>query len=60
MRGWQSSGGFVAPWLTGGCVLQGGDINDPAHSTGRYQGWPTDINGCPECIIPDERAIEYR
>ena len=47
-----------APWMSGN--WQGGDINDPAHSTGRYQGWPTDINGCPDCIIPNERAIEYR
>lgn len=26
---------------------EGGDINDPAH-------------GCPSCIIPNERAVEYR
>jgi hypothetical protein len=47
-----------SPWMSGN--WQGGDINDPAHSTGRYQGWPTDINGCPNCMIPNERAIEYR
>lgn len=47
-----------APWMSGN--WQGGDINDPAHSTGTYQGWPSDINGCPDCIIPNERAIEYR
>ena len=47
-----------APWMSGN--WQGGDINDPAHSTGRYQGWPTDINGCAECIVPDDRAVEYR
>jgi iduronate 2-sulfatase len=34
-----------APWMSGN--WQGGDINDPAHSTGRYQGWPEDIDGCP-------------
>lgn len=47
-----------APWMSGN--WQGGDINDPAHSAGTYQRWPTDINGCPDCIIPNERAIEYR
>lgn len=34
-----------APWMSGN--WEGGDIHDPAH-------------GCPSCIVPNLRAIEYR
>ena len=34
-----------APFMSGN--WQGGDINDPAH-------------GCPDCIVPANRSVEYR
>ena len=47
-----------AAWMSGN--WQGGDINDPARATGMFQGGVADIDGCPNCVVPDERAIEYR
>jgi hypothetical protein len=44
------------PWMSGN--WQGGDIDDPAHNIG--QNTPSRVNGCPTCIIPDNRTIEYR
>jgi iduronate 2-sulfatase len=48
--------GVDIPWMSGN--WQGGDISDPAHNIG--QGSPSPVNGCPTCIIPDNRTVEYR